>query len=77
MLFSSPKMAYRLHSSPPLAASLIPVSISSFIVFYGHGVDMGDTLSLPIVYFCSDISIKEFIKAQYLYTSLALFLVSE
>lgn len=38
---------------------------------------MGDTLSLPIVYFCSEFLFKGFIKAQYLYLLLALFLASE
>lgn len=38
---------------------------------------MGDTLSLPIVYFCSEFLFKGLIKAQYLYLLLALFLVSE
>lgn len=43
--------------SPPPAAPLIPISISSLKVFSGCGVAMGDTQSFPIVYFCNGISI--------------------
>lgn len=50
---------YTLHFHP-LTASLIPISTSSLIASYGYGVDMRDIPSLPIVYFCSDISIYGF-----------------
>ena len=51
------RTALQTSFSLPLIASLIPISTSSLIASYGYGVDMGDILSLPIVYFCSDISI--------------------
>jgi hypothetical protein len=46
--------------SLPLAAALNPISVSSFIVCVCvcvNEVDVGDTLCLPIVHFCSSISI--------------------
>lgn len=59
--------------SPPLAVPVIPISTSSFTVFHGYGRHRLFQLYIFVVTFL----FKEFIKAQYLYTLLALFLVSE
>ena len=41
---------WHLSFSPPLVASLIPISTSSFIVFYGYGVYTGYPISFNCIF---------------------------